>query len=90
MLDCLVWFDLGSIPFWSQDRSSIVPHPYISVYSRYMTAAEEKRRKVGLREIWGDFLSPAGASHFFRLAAPRIGDGYRKLSLTPTGVPNES
>ena len=23
-------------------------------------------------------------------AGPRIGDGYRKLSLTPTGVPNES
>ena len=37
----------------------------------------------------GDFI-PAGASHFFRLGLARIGDGYRKLSLTPTGVPNES
>ena len=44
-----------------------------------------------LREIFrGDFLSRGGESFFFRLADPRIGDGYRKLSLTPAGVPNES
>ena len=47
-----------------------------------------------LREIFsffrGDFLSRGGESFFFRLADPRIGDGYTKLSLTPAGVPNES
>ena len=32
-----------------------------------------------------DECAPASARH----AAPHIGDGYRKLSLTPTGVPDE-
>ena len=33
-----------------------------------------------------DARAPASMWH----AGPRIGDGYRKLSLTPAGVPNES
>ena len=38
----------------------------------------------------GRLFIPRGRVIFFRLADPRIGDGYTKLSLIPTGVPNES
>ena len=49
-----------------------------------------RAKKNLLLENRGDFLSRGGESFFFRLADPRIGDGYTKLSLTPAGVPNES
>ena len=38
----------------------------------------------------GRLYIPRGGESIFRLADPRIGDGYTTLSLTPTGVPNES
>ena len=38
----------------------------------------------------GRLFIPRERVIFFRLAGPRIGDGYTKLSLTPAGVPNES
>jgi len=41
---------------------------------------------VGRAASCPDARAPASMWH----AGPRIGDGYRKLSLTPAGVPNES
>ena len=50
----------------------------------------QKGEKYALERFGATFYPPRGRVIFFRLAAPRIGDGYTKLSLTPTGVPNES
>ena len=56
----------------------------------YFQPRRQDKTKVALSDPQrGDFI-PAGASNFFRLGLVRIGDGYRKLSLTPTSVPEES
>ena len=65
-----------------------VSFPRLSAGSNF--SAEEKH--LTFRAL---YRPPAGRLYFpresfFCHADPRIGDGYRKLSLTPTGVPNES
>ena len=49
-----------------------------------------REEKLPLERFGATFYPPRGRVIFFRLADPRIGDGYTKLSLTPTGVPDES
>ena len=60
----------------------------LSARWRFFCGRQTKNNLL-LRES-GLLFIPRGRVIFFRLADPRIGDGYRKLSLTPAGVPNES
>ena len=55
MLDCLVWFDLGSIPFWSQDRSRIVQNQSKSVQNRFQICPKsvQNRSKIDLGAVLG-------------------------------------
>ena len=55
MLDCLVWFDLGSIPFWSQDRSRIVQNQSKSVQNRSKIGSKsvQNRSKIDLGAVLG-------------------------------------
>ena len=67
MLDCLVWFDLGSIPFWSQDRSRIVQNQSKSVQNRSTIGSKsvQNRFKIGPKSIlersWGVLGRPGAA-----------------------------
>ena len=55
MLDCLVWFDLGSIPFWSQDRSRIVQNQSKSVQNRSKIGPKsvQNRSQIDLGAVLG-------------------------------------
>ena len=55
----------------------------------FFSADRQTEKKVPQEVVRGPFDRRPGLSPT-ACAVPRIGDGYRKLSLTPTGVPNES
>ena len=70
----------------AQPRLSAAPLGTVS----FQSSSDEE--KLPLERFGATFYPPRGKSSF-RLADPRIGCigvGYTKLSLTPTGVPNES
>ena len=89
MLDCLVWFDLGSIPFWSQDRSRIVQNQSKSVQNRSKIGSKsvQNRFKIGPKSIlersWGVLGRPGAAwGYLVRFLIENRG------SLDPPGPPS--
>ena len=58
-----------------------------------LISSREEKTKVALYRPPAGGLNSRGGESFFRLGLARIGDGYRKVekvSLIPTGVPDES
>ena len=89
MLDCLVWFDLGSIPFWSQDRSRIVQNQSKSVQNRSKIGSKsvQNQFKIGPKSIlersWGVLGRPGAAwGYLVRFLIENRG------SLDPPGPPS--